>query len=286
MLVKYDIENIKGVLQHFYNATGININLLKSDFSPVISNPRIHNNYCRAVQMSEAGKRGCKKSDICLLERCKKSKRTEMSICHAGLIDIAVPILFRDEIVGYIILGQLKNGADFSLVKEKLVGICTELDKMEEYYLQLGFYNEERVQSVASIASILAKYILLEDMLKPSYNDGVEKAVSFIRANIDSRLTVEVISKGINVSKSVLYNNFHTCFGCTVTEYVGAERVEASIYLLNNSNLSIEEIARCVGFSNASYYTRVFKKHKGIAPMKFKKLCKNGEASILNVNNV
>ncbi len=274
MQIIYNVEKIKSTLQHFYNATGVNVNLLKADFSPAIPNSRAHNSYCRSVQMSEVGRHRCRLSDTELLEKCKKTKGLEMRICHAGLIDIAVPVLFENEIVGYIILGQLKKDADFDSVKRGLDGVCTNLTEMERYYSQLGFYNGERIESVACIASMLARYILLENMLMPSYNEGVEKAVAFIRANIDRRLTVQDISRGINVSKSVLYKNFHACFDCTVSEYVGAERVEFSLDLLSKSSLSIEEIARRTGFSDASYYSRVFKKHKGMSPMKFRKAIK------------
>ena len=41
--------------------------------------------------------------------------------------------------------------------------------------------------------------------------------------------------------------------------------------LLAKTNLSIEEISQRVGFSSASYYSKMFKKQIGVAPLKYRK---------------
>lgn len=62
----------------------------------------------------------------------------------------------------------------------------------------------------------------------------------------------------------------YASFGCTVSEYVKTKKIEKSIDLLLNDDLSIEEISEKLGFSSASYYSKTFKKIKGISPGKFR----------------
>ena len=122
---------------------------------------------------------------------------------------------------------------------------------------------------------MLAKYILLENMLKPNMNSSLEKAIDFINKNLDKDLSIQSISQSIHISQSVLYKYFHNYFGCTVGEYINTKRIEKSIELMKNTDLSIEEISQSVGFTSATYYGRIFKNKKGITPLKFRKLQNN-----------
>ncbi|MBQ6938199.1 MAG: helix-turn-helix transcriptional regulator [Clostridia bacterium] len=142
---------------------------------------------------------------------------------------------------------------------------------MEKYYNDIAAFNSEKIQSVSNIAGMLAKHLLLENMLKPDFDENMQKAVAFINENLCGDLSIRSISKNINVSKSVLYKRFHACFNCTVSEYINTRRVEKSIELLTRTDLSIEEISQKVGFASASYFSKIFKKEKGVSPLNYKK---------------
>ncbi len=273
MHVNYDSEKLKNVLTDFYNATGVNIQLLKKNFSAVEWRQTMPNSYCKTIQSSDGGRIACIKSDRALLEKCKESKKTEIHICHAGLVDAAVPILFDDNIIGYIILGQMRTETPYNDIK--LPQCITDCGNMENHYKGLSYFDKDKIHSIANIATMLTKHILTENMLKPSLNKNIEKAIEYIDENFDKDLTVKNISKSINISKSVIYKNFHANFNCTVNQYINHVRVDKSVKLLMNSDLSMEEISRKVGFSSGAYYSKIFKKIKGISPLKFRK--QNGE---------
>ena len=109
VIINYDIRKINDALLDFYNATGIDMEFLKTDFSPAGSERLAGNRYCLKMQSKPSGRKACTHSDRELLEKCKESKKTEMHICHAGLIDIAIPLIYDNEIIGYIILVILIN---------------------------------------------------------------------------------------------------------------------------------------------------------------------------------
>ena len=101
---------------------------------------------------------------------------------------------------------------------------------------------------------------------------NVQRTASYIEENLDSKLTIKSISRQVNISKTVLYSKFHTYFGCTISEFINIRRIEKSIEFLTKTDLSMDEISLKVGFSSASYYSKIFKKLKGISPLKYKKL--------------
>ena len=270
-LITYDIEKIKTALQDFYNATGIDMDLLKPDFSPVSEKVLQNNQYCRLVQNTQDGNAACRASDIELLKKCEKTKKVEQHICHAGLIDVAIPILYDDLILGYIIAGRMRLETDFGKIHAYLRKLGINTTEAYKYYLEIPSFDTERIKSISSIATMLVKYILLEKMLKPDTDDLAQKAVAFIDENLENDLTVKTISKYLNVSKNVLYHQFHERLHCTVNQYVTKRRIEKSLEFLLKTNLSIEDISQKAGFSGASYYSKAFKKQMGISPLKYKK---------------
>lgn len=271
MIINYETDKINNALHDFYNSTGITIDLLKADFSSVSKASYEFNNYCKCIQSTSAGKKTCHMSDIYLLKKSQQSKKTEMHVCQAGLVDVSVPIIYNEEIIGYIIFGQMKITDDFASQKDYIRNLNLDISEMENYYNLIPLYDTEKVHSISNIASMLIKYILLENMLKPDLNESIQKAVSFINDNIAEELSIKYISKSINVSKSVLYKKFHDHFSCTVSEYINKRRIEKSIDLLKNTDLSIEDISQKVGYSNASYYSKIFKRLNGVSPLKYKK---------------
>ena len=270
MMVVYDFEKLRNTFMDFYNVTGINVNLIKTDLLFLNCNSLIHNKYCKAFQEA-GGRRICHFSDMELLKRCRKSKKPETHICPVGLVDVAIPIIYDDIILGYIILGQFKQENNFDTVKQYLKNYISDTDEMKAYYDELPVLDDEKIQSIINLVTMLAKYILTENMVKTDLNKNIKEAVSYIDNNLDKKLTIDGISRSINISKSTIYRNFHSFLNCTVNEYMTLKRIEKSVDLLLNTDLSIEDITQKVGFESASYYSKVFKKHKGLSPLKYRK---------------
>ena len=63
---------------------------------------------------------------------------------------------------------------------------------------------------------------------------------------------------------------FRCCLGVTPAQYIAQVRVREASLLLANSNLSVDQIADNTGFPNRSYFSRVFKRVTGEAPVTFR----------------
>lgn len=272
MIINYDIQKINATLEDFYKATDININLLRADFSYVSGKShRKSTGYCQCVQNTPAGKTACLKSDIELLEQCRQSRKPQVHICHAGLIDAAAPILYDDAIIGYVIFGEMRTDTDFSKIEKSLSDLGLDIKKMEGYYDEIPLFDPERIQSLSNIMVMLTKYLLLENMLKPHFDDRLQRTVAYIDENLTESLSVQRIAKQANISKSVLYKQFHDVFNCTVSEYINQKRVALACDFLLKTDWSVEEVAQRIGFSSASYFGEIFKRLKGITPLKYRK---------------
>ena len=73
------------------------------------------------------------------------------------------------------------------------------------------------------------------------------------------------------MSATKLKNLFRQFTGCTVTEYILSKKADYASHLLANSDLSIKELAKKVGFDTVAGFSTSFKKQTGIPPSEYRK---------------
>lgn len=83
-------------------------------------------------------------------------------------------------------------------------------------------------------------------------------------------LTVKFLTDHLAMSRASLYNKVKTLTGLGVNDYINRLRIERSVHLLTNTNLSINEISYEVGFNYPRYFSTSFKQMKGMTPTRFK----------------
>lgn len=84
----------------------------------------------------------------------------------------------------------------------------------------------------------------------------------------EERWTVEEMASRAYLSRarfSALYKEY---FGTSPMEDVIGMRLQKACWLIENSSLSIKEIARRVGFDDAAYFNRLFRRRMGVTPGK------------------
>lgn len=89
-------------------------------------------------------------------------------------------------------------------------------------------------------------------------------------SNCSQEWNVDKMAKKIGLSRSrfsVLYKSF---FGISPNEDLITARINRAKYLLENSSLSIYEVAEMSGYTNTFHFIRQFKKHTGTTPGMFR----------------
>jgi len=268
MLHTYDLKKLEDAVYDFNRATGISITLYDTDGRRITFRGSGVCRYCSLVASTEKGKRVCAKSNSALIKRCRETGQVARHICGAGLLDIAIPLLHRNETVGILMIGQIRKNPDpcddayaFSIDKESI----------DECYRSLPLYNEEMIESVINIATMLTKYIMFENMVRSKSKQSAAVIADYIDEHLCERMTVESVSRGIHMSPSGIYKSIREGFGCTLGEYIRSTRIKRSLELLADDSLSIEKVAESVGFTDPAYYSRSFKAVYGISPMKYRK---------------
>ncbi|WP_225362471.1 helix-turn-helix domain-containing protein, partial [Limosilactobacillus reuteri] len=110
-------------------------------------------------------------------------------------------------------------------------------------------------------------------------NDGalsdIEKnitmALKYINSNLEKSLTLENVSQRIYLSPSYLSRIFKNYFNDNFINYINLQKIALAQEKLIFSNTPINKLAHQVGFSQTSYFTKIFKQKVGMTPSKYRK---------------
>jgi len=101
-------------------------------------------------------------------------------------------------------------------------------------------------------------------------NDLIQRVVTYINAHLTEDISIEEISKEINISYYYMCHLFKSVYGVSVNTFRTQKRLEAAIKRLLTTDEKIADIAITYGFNNVSYFTEVFTKMVGLSPTAFK----------------
>ncbi len=93
----------------------------------------------------------------------------------------------------------------------------------------------------------------------------------YIFNNYDSNITLQEIAKKEFLSPHYLSHEIKNATGNSFTDLVNQTRVEESVKLLLDSDLSISDISDEVGFSHVRYLNKNFKNYYGCTPLQYRK---------------
>lgn len=103
-------------------------------------------------------------------------------------------------------------------------------------------------------------------------NQTAQKLIDFVKEHYARELTIEQIAAHFNYNPYHINRIMRKATGTTVHKYLINYRITVAKQLLAESDLSVEEIARQVGFADTSYFSNSFKKVVGCRPSDFRVL--------------
>ena len=105
----------------------------------------------------------------------------------------------------------------------------------------------------------------------PAQSDAVKHAILYLRSCFRKHITIDEVCRHVGFSKYYFCRLFRKVTGRSIMEYVNYLRCAYALQLLKDGEYNISEAAVQSGFSDISYFTRVFKQQMGRLPSDVKK---------------
>ena len=97
----------------------------------------------------------------------------------------------------------------------------------------------------------------------------IKQAIGYINSECERDMSLEEVCRFVGLSKYYFAREFHNITGYTFVSYLNMARCEKAKAMLSEGDFDIGEVGRLCGFTDQSYFTRVFKNQTGMSPTKY-----------------
>ena len=275
MIINYNELELNQLLADFYKLTNIPVSLFDTDFNQLAYQPTTMPEFCRIIKSTKLGKKRCQMSDKNICQLCGEQLKPLLHRCHAGLMDIALPIIHNGIILGYLMFGQIDDVESKSNTFESTWANCQDLkiDKtlLQRAYNQLQHFELDTVMSAMRILQACTYYIWTSDLIAMEKNQLADKIDTFITNNLQEQLSVDLLCHTFNITKNRLYSICRNVFGETVNNYIQKKRIDVAKKLLLSVDEPIYNVSRMVGIDDYNYFIKIFKSKTGVTPKTYQK---------------
>ncbi len=105
----------------------------------------------------------------------------------------------------------------------------------------------------------------------PHVVEEIDKATLYFNEHYNENISIDEYAQNNHVSVSWFIRNFKQCTGSTPLQYILSKRIYNAEILLQDSSYNLTEISEIIGYDNPLYFSRIFKKVKGISPSEYRK---------------
>lgn len=110
---------------------------------------------------------------------------------------------------------------------------------------------------------------LLTERKEKRSDKFVHMAKRYIHEHYNEKLTLSDIADHLKISPGYLSTSFSNYMNRTVSDYIAEVKIEHAKELIDSGQYLIYEIANQLGFENAYYFSKVFKKITGMSPKNY-----------------
>lgn len=269
------MSELKRATKDFYHMTGIKIVLWDEMRRHLYSYPEGMCLFCKTVRKSEELTHRCREFDNIGFDVCDRTRKPYIYRCHMGLAEAITPICEGEAIIGYMMMGQILCDGAEETVKAAMEAAILEhgldAEAFSKGLREFRSVSDEFIRSALNVMSMCVCYLYSNRIIKSRSEDLTLALKTYVENHFTEPLSIPTLCAKMYISKSKLYQISVQAFGMGVSDFIRQRRIEEAKKRLATENGSIAEIGAAVGFEDANYFTRQFKRQTGMTPKDYRK---------------
>lgn len=293
-------ELINKIAQDFAQATSLAVvvvNIHGDEISELFN----FTSFCHMMRQHPQLSSRCRMSDRCGGLESSKTDQPCIYRCHAGLTDFSIPLVIAGHLVGFVLCGQvrLRDDSDAGLMDILNVDNRWQADpELLNAFRHVPEMDFTRVMASADLLKLIVEnclkkqlnFVVIKDNVQPAepqrgmrsanpHDSKMKKALRYIDAHLSEDLRLEEVASHVYLSPYYFSKLFKKYQGIGFNAWVNQQRMVNAKELLCHSNWSIASIARNLGFSQTSYFCKVFRHAYQITPQAYRQKMSEGQST-------
>lgn len=239
--------------------------------------------YCHLVQTDLNNRERCISMDNDKRSEALNKAQIINYRCHAGLHECLAPVWIRGVAAGFVMFGQFRLAGDVMPSWQEADDNLRK--KLAEAYAALPCFTLEKLNAVLGMLRTLIDYIAVRelavlqgDRLRSEIDKYIEK-----HATEDIRLPdmARKLGKSVSTISQFLRRNYNTNFKDMLVE---TRLNMAEQFWRSNPGATVAEVAFASGFKDQFYFSRVFRRRRGMPPAQFRDMMRPIPAKTSRIN--
>lgn len=212
------------------------------------------------------------------LSRAGESLRVLLSETSGSCLDLYLPVSLLASVVGTEF--DYGDGGRLELLPLKLEAdpVITRLgDEMAAEIERPGVATQAALDAAALTlcVNLVRRWSNLSGVVRPSRagltTAQVRKATSYLKDTMHRDVSLQTLAEQVGLSPFHFARAFKAAVGVPPHQYQIRLRMMRARELLENTMYSVGEVATQVGYDDASYFSRVFRREHGVSPGQFRR---------------
>lgn len=281
MFINKDIyinyELLEKTIQNFYEIVKLPMGIWDSDGNVFFGYPD-SSQFCNKINIDLNDRKYCHRCDQIAAFKCDETLKPYSYVCHAGVHELVVPLVFEGKCRMYVVFGQCVCLETEEQQHATMLQYCKHKgippSELEPYFAALPRYPRSYLNALSDLAVLCFQSMWNNRTIEVRKDDILIQIDKFIIKNIAKDLTVQDLCNEFHLSKNTLYSLFKEYYKMTVNKYVILKRLELAKQYLVSTDFTITEISEKIGKRSYNDFIQMFKKHELISPSKYRQLHK------------
>lgn len=260
-------------LRELHCISGFRISVHDLNFEEIMAFPKKNQSFCTYLKSSDKKESYmCEKCCLDAFKSVKNSHKTVIIKCRHNLIEAISPLYHFGILTGFMRMAEarVEGESTESMLSALIKNGKTDFES-REICSAVPAIKSELISSFINVLTLCASQLtLLNDDGRSKQTVG-QLAMRYIHENFTDKISISDLCNAIGYSKSTVLSAFKKEYSTTVNSYITTLRLERSKKMLTSENASISQIALACGFSDQSYFSKVFSASYGITPTDYRR---------------
>lgn len=155
---------------------------------------------------------------------------------------------------------HFQNSEEIASLINKVIGICAGRSNGKDIFADLTL--KELLVRIMQKQNL--KYLTTDT--HNSNQSPLAYIIDYIKSNLNEKINAETLSSKACMSKATFYRLFKRELGMSPNDFILTEKIARAKHLLSDPAAKVSAISYELGFSDANYFIRAFKKIAGVTP--------------------